>query len=145
MRDLTGFPLFRLNSLQILFWTAGDNFHGTNMRRALASTISKTYRTGVVVLSPTLYAIVQFDGAAWPALIFAGFAIIQLTISNVLYPYLQGKSLALSPVGIVVALAFWGWLWGIAGALIAVPLTATLVIVCDAFDQTRWIARALAR
>lgn len=97
------------------------------------------------IVPPTLYAIVQFDGAAWPALIFAGFAIIQLTISNVLYPYLQRKSLALSPVGIVVALAFWGWLWGIAGALIAVPLTATLVIVCDAFDQTRWIARALAR
>lgn len=61
MRDLSGFPLFRLNSLQILFWTAGNNFHGTNMRAALASTISKTYRTGVVVLSPTLYAIATVD------------------------------------------------------------------------------------
>lgn len=61
MRDLSGFPLFRLNSLQVLFWTAGSNFHGTNMRAALASTISKTYRTGVVVLSPTLYAIATVD------------------------------------------------------------------------------------
>lgn len=61
MTDYAGFPLFRLNSLQILFWTAGRDFHGTNMRRALASVISKTYRTGVVVLSPTLYAIGTVD------------------------------------------------------------------------------------
>lgn len=61
MRDYTGFPLFRLNSLQILFWTAGSDYHGQNLKRALASTICKTYRTGVVVLSPTLYAIATVD------------------------------------------------------------------------------------
>lgn len=97
------------------------------------------------ILPPTLYALVQFEGVWWPALIFAGFVVLQLSISNILYPFLQGKSLSLSPVGIVLALAFWGWLWGIAGALIAVPLTATLTIVCDAFERTRWVARALAR
>ena len=61
MRDYSGFPLFRLNSLQILFWTAGSNFHGSNLRREIASMISKTYRTGVVVLAPTLYAIATVD------------------------------------------------------------------------------------
>jgi hypothetical protein len=55
--NIEGFPLFRLNSLQILFWAAGNVLHGQNLRRELASMISKTYRSGCVVLSPTLYAI----------------------------------------------------------------------------------------
>lgn len=60
MRDFTGFPLFRLNSRQILFWTAGA-IGGVNLKRELASVIAKTWRTGVVVLSPTLYAIGTVD------------------------------------------------------------------------------------
>lgn len=56
--DYTGFPLFRLNSLQIWFWAAGDK---KDLRRQLASTIAKTWNTGVVVLSPTLYAIATID------------------------------------------------------------------------------------
>jgi predicted PurR-regulated permease PerM len=57
---------------------------------------------------------------------------------------LQGRSLALRPVVIVVALSFWGWLWGIAGALIAVPLTVAVVIACDHYPQSRWISTFLS-
>lgn len=97
------------------------------------------------ILPPTLYALVQFGGWAMPLVVFAGFAFMQILISNFVYPLLQGRSLSLSPVGIVVALAFWGWLWGIAGALIAVPLTAAIVIVCEHFEGTRWVARILSK
>jgi predicted PurR-regulated permease PerM len=45
---------------------------------------------------------------------------------------------------VIVALTFWGWVWGIAGALIAIPLTVTLVIICEHFPSTRWIARLLS-
>ena len=75
---------------------------------------------------------------------FAGYAVLQIVISNFVYPMLQGRSLSLPPVAVVVALAFWSWVWGIAGALIAVPLTVTLVIVCQHFPSTQWIARLLA-
>lgn len=56
MGDITGFPLFRLNSKQIWFWIAGKN-----LKRELASMICKTWRSGAVVLSPTLYAIATVD------------------------------------------------------------------------------------
>ena len=98
----------------------------------------------VGIVPPPLYALVQFQNWSMPALAFVGFAIIQITISNFLYPMLQGRSLALSPLAVVVALAFWSWVWGIAGALIAVPLTATLVIACEHFQSTRWIALLLS-
>jgi hypothetical protein len=41
--------------------------------------------------------------------------------------------------------AFWNWLWGITGALIAIPLTAALIIVCQNFPSTRWLAILLSK
>ena len=75
-----------------------------------------------------------------PALVFAVFAALQIAISYFVYPMLQGRNLSLSPYAIVLALAFWSWLWGIAGALIAIPLTVAAVVVCQHFESTRWIA-----
>lgn len=97
------------------------------------------------IVPPTIYALAQFGGWTTPLLVFAGLGVIQLAISNFIYPLLQGRSLALSPVAIVVALAFWSWVWGIAGALIAVPLTAAAAIACEHFPSTRWIAKLLAK
>lgn len=99
----------------------------------------------VGILPPTLYAVVQFGDWTAVAVVFAGYAVLQVTISNFVYPWLQGRGLALSPVAIVVALTFWGWVWGVAGALLAVPLTAAFAIVCGHFRGTGWIARLLSK
>jgi AI-2 transport protein TqsA len=99
----------------------------------------------VGIVPPVLYALVQFDGAGMPSLILAGFVVLQIVISNFVYPMLQGRQLSLSPLAILIAMAFWSWLWGIAGALIAVPLTATLVIACEQSEHSRWFARLVSR
>jgi predicted PurR-regulated permease PerM len=78
-------------------------------------------------------------------IVFLGFAALQIVISNIVYPYFQGRTFSLSPAAILVALAFWSWVWGIAGALIAVPLTVGLIITCQHFQSTAWIARLLSR
>lgn len=96
------------------------------------------------IIPASLYAIIQFQSLTMSLIVFLGFAILQIIISNFVYPTLQGRSLALSPVAIIVALAFWSWVWGIAGALIAIPLTAALVIICQHFSSTEWIARVLS-
>lgn len=97
------------------------------------------------ILPPTLYALVQFGDWNTVAVVFAGYAAIQVTISNFVYPWLQGRGLALSPMAIVVALTFWSWVWGVAGALLAVPLTAAFAIVCGHFRGTEWIGRLLSK
>ena len=98
----------------------------------------------VGIIPPVIFAFIQFGGWQMPALVFVGFVVLQMTISNVVYPILQGKQLSLSPLAIIVAMTFWSWVWGIAGALIAVPLTAAAVIVCGQFDRSRWIAKLLS-
>jgi predicted PurR-regulated permease PerM len=59
------------------------------------------------------------------------FIVINLIQGNVVSPLVMGKRMTLNPVALFVGLVFWWWVWGIPGALIAVPLLATVKIVCD--------------
>ncbi|EAU41293.1 hypothetical protein FP2506_00960 [Fulvimarina pelagi HTCC2506] len=92
------------------------------------------------ILPPTLYAFVQYGGWVMPLVVFSGFVALQLIISNFVYPMLQSKGVSLPPITIILSLLFWGWIWGIAGGLLAVPLTAMLVIVCARFEATHKFA-----
>ena len=59
------------------------------------------------------------------------YLVLHLVKSEIISPYLLGARLMLNPVTIFVAVLVWGWLWGIPGALLAVPLLAVIKIVCD--------------
>ena len=73
----------------------------------------------------------HFDGL-WPALIPPAIYIGCTTIEgNVLTPMIVGRRLELNTVAVFLAVALWGWLWGIAGALMAVPLLVVFKVLCD--------------
>ncbi|RKX75421.1 MAG: AI-2E family transporter [Spirochaetes bacterium] len=59
---------------------------------------------------------------------------IQITMGNIIDPQLQGDQLDLSPLVILVSLIFWGWIWGITGMFLAVPLTVAMKITLDHID-----------
>jgi predicted PurR-regulated permease PerM len=69
----------------------------------------------------------------WPhALAAPGiFIAINFVQGNLVSPLVMSKRLTLNPVGLFIGLAFWWWVWGIAGVLLAVPLMAAFKIVCD--------------
>ncbi len=98
----------------------------------------------VAILPPTAFALLQFEGPGRPALVFLGVGAIQFFVGNFLDPKIEGKILSLSPLVVLLAIVFWGWLWGVFGALIAVPLTVAIVIVCGQFESTRWISALLS-
>jgi predicted PurR-regulated permease PerM len=83
----------------------------------------------VASIPPILMALVQFSPAVWPVIgvALALFA-IQQTLGNFIAPKIYGDRLNLSPVVILLFLVFWGWLWGITGALLAVPIAAAIQI-----------------
>jgi AI-2 transport protein TqsA len=94
----------------------------------------------IAVVPPTLYAILQFDGLAQPILVAAGIGIIQVVMGNIVDPKIEGRVLSLSPVVVLFALVFWGWIWGVTGAFVSIPLTAAIIIACANFPGTQWIA-----
>jgi predicted PurR-regulated permease PerM len=78
-----------------------------------------------------LAGLVTFDNA-WHASLLSGiYLAIHLIESQTITPMLLAKRLTLNPVLIIVSLLFWYWMWGVAGAILAVPLLATFKIVCD--------------
>jgi AI-2 transport protein TqsA len=103
-----------------------------------------TVGPAISIVPPTLFAILQFDGLARPAVVFVGLGLLQFFIGNFVDPKIGGHVMALSPFLVLFAVVFWGWLWGSLGALIAMPLVAAVVITCRQFDSTRWIAMLLS-
>jgi predicted PurR-regulated permease PerM len=92
------------------------------------------------VIFPVALAVVQF-GEAGPVIMLAVLLIVaQFVIGSLLDPWLMGSSLNLSPFAILTSLAIWSSLWGIAGAFLAVPMMAVLMIVLASFQGTRPIA-----
>jgi predicted PurR-regulated permease PerM len=65
---------------------------------------------------------------------------IQFAVGNVLEPKLMGRGLNVSPLIVLFSLIFWGWLWGIPGMLLSVPLTAALRIAMEQIDATKTVA-----
>ncbi len=90
-----------------------------------------------------LAGISTFDTASQILSPVLAFALIHGVESNVVTPLIVGRRLALSPVAVFVSVMFWGWLWGIAGALIAVPLLITLRSVCRRVHGLRLLRRFL--
>ncbi len=97
------------------------------------------------VIPSTLYALAQSDGGAGLALAALGvIGGVQLIMGNYIDPLVQGRVLSLSPLIVLLSVAFWGWMWGVAGAFIGVPITIAIVLICRRFASTRWIATLLA-
>jgi predicted PurR-regulated permease PerM len=85
--------------------------------------------TGVTVLF--LVGLMTFDGVGHALLPAGIYLLIHLIEGEALTPMLLARRFVLNPVLVMVSLVFWYWMWGIAGALLAVPMLAILKIVCD--------------
>ena len=99
----------------------------------------------VAVVVVTAVAVVQFTSLPHIAAVAIGTGAWQFLIGNFIQPRMTGDSLNLSAVVVLLALAIWGAMWGIAGAFLAAPLTVMLMIVLAQFPSTRWIAILLSQ
>ncbi len=94
----------------------------------------------VASIPPLLIAFVQFE-SLWPLLgVGLLLLVIQMTFGNFISPKLLGERLNLSPVVVLLSLVFWGWLLGIVGALLSVPIASSIKIVCENFAPLRPIS-----
>jgi predicted PurR-regulated permease PerM len=98
----------------------------------------------VGVVLPGLMALVQF-GTLWPALIIIlVLGLLHFLLLNVAGTVILGQTLNLSPFAIILALTFWGLVWGVSGLFLAVPVTGAIAIVCGHIEKLRWVSVLLA-
>ena len=84
--------------------------------------------TGIICI--TIGAALSFDSLGYALMfpaVYLGFAAFE---GSFITPWIMGRSLTLNPVIILLSLTFWGWMWGIVGIILAVPILATFKIFC---------------
>jgi len=94
---------------------------------------------------PLVAGLVQFHGTGSFLVVILVVSALHLVSANFLLPRFVGSRLDVGPVAATVAFLFWGWLWGIAGIFLAVPLTAVMKLFADSDPSLAQLSNLLAR
>ncbi|MEO7149100.1 MAG: AI-2E family transporter [Rhodanobacteraceae bacterium] len=89
--------------------------------------------------------LLHFDIVSHALLPALCFAIVAALEGNVITPMIMGHRLRLSPLAILIWLLIWGWMWGIPGALLAVPMLTCAKLIAERVPGWEWFARMVER
>lgn len=95
----------------------------------------------VAIGTPILVTFVQYPDEPWRGLVALVVLVsVNQVTDNVINPRVTGHRLGISPLMVLLALSFWGALWGVVGMILAVPLTVTVKLILESIDATRPLA-----
>jgi len=89
---------------------------------------------------PTILSLAVFTSWAWPLVVLGLFLVLKTVINVVLEPLLYGKSAGVLQVPLLILLAFWTWLWGPIGLILATPLTVCLLVFAKHVPQLGFLS-----
>lgn len=98
----------------------------------------------IAVAMPVLLSLAQFASISTTLVLTVLLVAVQMFVGNYLEPRIIGQQLNLSPFVVIVSLIFWASLWGVPGAILAIPMTSVIVIALSSFPSTRFLAVLLA-
>ena len=98
----------------------------------------------VATLFPAIYALLQFGELTQFLLVLSLVGLVQVIVGNIIEPRIMGNALNISSLVAILSLSFWGWLWGITGMIVSIPITVMIVIVFAQFPSTRPVAILLS-
>jgi predicted PurR-regulated permease PerM len=102
-----------------------------------------TFGSLLSTIFPALIAFVKFGFSPRFVLVTVALMAMQFLMGNVVEPQVMGRSLDLSPIVILLSLIFWGWLWGVVGMFLAVPVTSAIQIVFAGVPSLKPLAAAM--
>lgn len=97
---------------------------------------------GPVVASffPVLFSLLQFGSVSIAFWLAVSLAILQTAMGNYVEPKLMGRSMNLSPIMVILSLIFWGYIWGAAGMILAIPILGTISIIFENFESLKFVS-----
>ena len=96
------------------------------------------------ILLVACISLISFDSLSYALLAPLFVILCNIIEGQLVTPLVVGRRLEINAVAIFIAVAFWSWLWGFIGALIAVPLLVIVKVFCDHFDSWRHVGNFLA-
>jgi len=105
----------------------------------LAAVLNLIPYVGAIIgmIPPVIVAGIQTGGIALPAGVLLFFVLVQLLESNIITPKLVGDKVNLNLLAVLLSAVYWGWLWGMLGVILAVPITAAIKVVCSHIEPLR--------
>lgn len=98
----------------------------------------------IATVFPAATALLQFGEIGPFILVLSTIGIIQVIVGNFIEPKVMGNSLNISSLVVLLSLAFWGYVWGVVGMILCVPITVIMIIFFSRFQSTRPIAVILS-
>ena len=128
----------------VILWLFGVSFPGMWGVLAFIGNFIPYVGSLVALVLPVLLAFLELEPLSRPLSVLALLVLSQFVINNFIEPRLTARAVDLSPLVVLIALAFWGLCWGVVGMVLAVPLTVVLKIVWESIPLTRPLARLMA-
>jgi len=97
------------------------------------------------IIAMALVSLIHFDSVWYALLPPLAYAFCAMIEGNLATPLFLGRWLILNPIAILLAFLLWGYLWGVPGTLLAVPILATFKIFCDHIEGLKRIGSFLGR
>jgi predicted PurR-regulated permease PerM len=98
----------------------------------------------ITIMLVAVIALISFDSISYALLAPAFVLLCDIVEGQFVTPMVVGRRLEINAVAIFIAIAFWSWLWGFVGALMAVPLLVVIKVFCDHFDGLSHVGNFLA-
>jgi predicted PurR-regulated permease PerM len=98
----------------------------------------------IVTGGAALVAFLQFGNLEMPLLVAAVSLVITSIEGYFILPWLTGRASRMNPVVVFVSIVFWGWLWGVWGLLLGVPIVMALKAICDRVEDLKPVAELLS-
>ncbi len=96
---------------------------------------------GIILIG--IASFMQFENVGYACLAPAVYLCLNALESNFVTPHVLGRWMTLNPVAIILSFLFWGWLWGVPGILLAVPILAATKIFCDHIAELNFLGEYL--
>ena len=144
LAGMTIVTLMVIGISSLFFWLMGMDYPIlTGMASGLLNMVP--YIGAVLAWLPAfVIALAKWKTIGSFVLIAGVLSLIHVLALNLIAPQLVGRRVRLNAVAITISLLFWGWVWGGMGLLLAIPITATLRVICDHTDSWRPIGRWLS-
>jgi AI-2 transport protein TqsA len=127
-----------------ILWAFGVSFPGMWGVLAFIGNFIPYVGSLIALVLPVLLALLELEPPWQPLAVLTLLLLVQFVTNNFVEPRLTAHAVDLSPLVVLVALAFWGLCWGAVGMVLAVPLTVMLKIVWENIALTRPLARLMA-